>query len=247
MITSLPKKLFSLTFDNQFRVLPAQEQSELLLGATLPWMSKCIGRILTKQYDYKTDNVESLIIARSCNDNSVSNVISLVLSYILQTPILGLTQEWFRAVSLSRLARGVYDKFTPCGIFYFLCLLHRHRIEGTNMLYNVSSERHMQSKRICPRFEAALQQVSYHIPQELLLVKFLHLYNMPGPRIEPRTTKYKAYVITGHRDKHYTTVPPTAIMMNITHADIHQMVIKPVGISHVYAIRHRYGLSDVYN
>ncbi len=61
---------------------------------------------------------------------------------------------------------------------------------------------------------------------------------MPGPRIEPRTTTYKADVITGHRDKHYTTAPPTAIMMNKTQADIHQMVSKPVGISHVYAIRH---------
>ena len=68
---------------------------------------------------------------------------------------------------------------------------------------------------------------------------------MPGARIEPRTTKYKADVITGHRDKHYTTAPPTAVM-NKTHADIHQMVSKPVGISHVYAIRHKYGLSDIY-
>ena len=42
-------------------------------------------------YNYKTDNVESLIIARYYNYNSVSNVISLVLSYILQTPIIGLT------------------------------------------------------------------------------------------------------------------------------------------------------------
>ncbi len=36
VITSLPEKLF-----NHFRVLPAQEQSELLVGAALPWMSKC--------------------------------------------------------------------------------------------------------------------------------------------------------------------------------------------------------------
>ena len=39
LITSMPnnyKKLFNLTFDNHFRVLPAQEQSELLLEATLP-------------------------------------------------------------------------------------------------------------------------------------------------------------------------------------------------------------------
>ena len=48
VITSLPKKLFSLTSDNHFMVLPAQEQSELLLGAALPWMSKCIGRTLIK-------------------------------------------------------------------------------------------------------------------------------------------------------------------------------------------------------
>ena len=51
-------------------------------------------------------------------------------------------------------------------------------------------------------------------------------------------TTYKADVITGHRDKHYTTSLPTTIMMNKTHADIHQMVSKPIGISHVYAIRH---------
>ena len=70
---------------------------------------------------------------------------------------------------------------------------------------------------------------------------------MPGPRIrfEPRTMTYKADVMTGHRDKHYTTSLPTAIMMNKTHADIHQIVSKPVGISHVYVIRHRYGLSDI--
>ena len=48
VITSLPKKLFTLTFDNHFSGLPAQEQSELLLGAALPWMSTCIGRTLTK-------------------------------------------------------------------------------------------------------------------------------------------------------------------------------------------------------
>ena len=62
---------------------------------------------------------------------------------------------------------------------------------------------------------------------------------MPGPRIEPRSTTYKADVVTGHRDNQYTTPPPTAaIMMNQTHADIHQLVSKPVGISPVYAIRH---------
>ena len=39
---------------------------------------------------------------------------------------------------------------------------------------------------------------------------------MPGPRIEPRTTKYKADVVTGHRDEHYANALPTAIMMNKT-------------------------------
>ena len=110
MITSLPKKLFSLTFDNHSRVLPAQEQSELLLGLPFHGCQIALAGHSQNTYDYKTYNVESLIIARSYNDNSVSNVIYLVLSYILQTPILGLTQEWFRAVSFFRLACGVYDK-----------------------------------------------------------------------------------------------------------------------------------------
>ncbi len=61
---------------------------------------------------------------------------------------------------------------------------------------------------------------------------------MPGPMIERRTTSYKADVITDHRDKHYITSLPTAIMMNKTHADIDQMISKPMGITHVYAIRH---------
>ena len=104
MITSFPNKLFSLTFENHFRVLPTREQSELLLEAALPLMSKCIGRTLTNTYDYKTDNVEGFIIARYHNDNSVSNVVSLVLSYILKAPVLGLTREWFRTVSFPRLA-----------------------------------------------------------------------------------------------------------------------------------------------
>ena len=61
-------------------------------------------------YDYKTDNVEGLIIARYYNYNSVSNVLSFVLSYILPTPIQGLTQEWFRDVSFSMLACVVYER-----------------------------------------------------------------------------------------------------------------------------------------
>ena len=57
---------------------------------------------------------------------------------------------------------------------------------------------------------------------------------MPGPRVEPQTNECPLDVLI----KQYTTAPPTAIMMNQTHADIHQMVSKPVGISHVYAIIH---------
>ncbi len=102
--------MFSLTFDNHFSVLPAQEQSELLLEAALPWMLKYIGRTPTKHFEYKTDSVEGLIIARYYIDNSVSNVISLVLSYTLQTPILGLTQELVRYVPFPRLACVVYER-----------------------------------------------------------------------------------------------------------------------------------------
>ena len=41
---------------------------------------------------------------------------SVVLSYVYsKQPILGLTQEWFRELSFSRLERGVHDKLhTPC-------------------------------------------------------------------------------------------------------------------------------------
>ena len=48
-------------------------------------------------------------------------------------PIFGLTQEWFRELSFSRLEGGVHDRlhiYPLCGIFYFPW--HRHQIEGTN-------------------------------------------------------------------------------------------------------------------
>ena len=48
-------------------------------------------------------------------------------------PIFGLTQEWFRELSFSRLECGVDDKlhiYPLCGIFYFPW--HKHQIEGTN-------------------------------------------------------------------------------------------------------------------
>ena len=47
--------------------------------------------------------------------------------------ILGLTQEWFRELSFSRLECGVHDRlhiYPLCGISYFSW--HKHQIEGTN-------------------------------------------------------------------------------------------------------------------
>ena len=52
-------------------------------------------------------------------------VLSLVYS---KQPIFGLTQEWFRELSFSRLECGVHDSlhiYPLCGIFYFPW--HRHR------------------------------------------------------------------------------------------------------------------------
>ena len=48
-------------------------------------------------------------------------------------PICGLTQEWFRELSFSRLECGVHDRlhiYPLCGIFYIPW--HRHQREGTN-------------------------------------------------------------------------------------------------------------------
>ena len=69
--------------------------------------------------------MEGLIIAIYYNDNSVSNVISLVLSYILQTPILGLTQEWVRDVPFPRLAcvAGVYAGWKCCLSWYWQTII----------------------------------------------------------------------------------------------------------------------------
>ena len=60
---------------------------------------------------------------------------ALVLSYVYDSkhPIFGLTQEWFRELSFSRLECGVHDRlhiYPLCGIFYFHW--HRHQIEGTD-------------------------------------------------------------------------------------------------------------------
>ena len=55
VITSLPKKPFSLTLDNHFRVLPPQEKSELLLSRACPaidikrhWQDTHKARMITK-------------------------------------------------------------------------------------------------------------------------------------------------------------------------------------------------------
>ena len=56
-------------------------------------------------------------------------------------PIFGLTQEWYRELSFSRLECGlfffgvddrlhIYGIYPLCGLFYFPW--HRHQIEGTD-------------------------------------------------------------------------------------------------------------------
>ena len=54
-------------------------------------------------------------------------------------------------------------------------------------------------KRTCPNFEAALQPLSYHAPQEIhslmLRARFLHRISHASPRIEPRTTVRQADVL----------------------------------------------------
>ena len=79
VITSLPKNLFSLTFDNHFSVLLHRNNPRYYWGLLCHGCQNALAGNSQSTYDYKTDNVESLIIARSFNDNSVSNVISLVL------------------------------------------------------------------------------------------------------------------------------------------------------------------------
>ncbi len=60
-------------------------------------------------------------------------------------PFQGLTEEWFRELSFSRLECGVHDRLhiypLLCGIFYFPW--RRHHIEGFKrpMTFSVSSER----------------------------------------------------------------------------------------------------------
>ena len=59
------------------------------------------------------------------------DVLSCVYS---KQPIFGLTQEWLRELSFSRLEYGVHDRlhiYPLCGIFYFPWH-RRHQIEGTD-------------------------------------------------------------------------------------------------------------------
>ena len=67
----------------------------------------------------------------------VSVIVPCVLSYVYsKQPILGLTLEWFRELSLSRLDGGVHDRlhiYPPCEIFFHSW--HRHQIEGTDGFY----------------------------------------------------------------------------------------------------------------
>ena len=64
-----------------------------------------------------------------------ANGMFLVLSYVYsKQPMFGLTQEWFRELSFSRLECGVHDRlniiYPLCGIFHLPW--HRHQIEETN-------------------------------------------------------------------------------------------------------------------
>ena len=65
---------------------------------------------------------------------------SSLLVYSKQ-PIFGLTQEWLRELSFSRLDCGVHDRlhiYPMCEIFYFPW--HRHQIEGTNGCFNITRD-----------------------------------------------------------------------------------------------------------
>ena len=58
----------------------------------------------------------------------------------------------------------------------------------------------MWGKRMFPSFEAVLQPLSYHIPQEIHSLYCLNTsYNMPSPAIEPRTVACQADVLATTR------------------------------------------------
>ena len=66
---------------------------------------------------------------------------------------------------------GVHDRlpiYPLCGIFY--SPWHRHQMEETNgLMYPMRKTQAMwrNRKQTCPRFEVALQPLSYHTPQQI--------------------------------------------------------------------------------
>ena len=70
-------------------------------------------------------------------------VICISYNYVLQTAHCGLTQEWFRELSFSKLECGVHDRlhiYDMYGIFSFPW--HIHQIEGTNGMYCLFRKTH---------------------------------------------------------------------------------------------------------
>ena len=140
--------------------------------------------------------------------------------------LTGLTQTWFRELSFSRLECGVHDRLHICplfGIFYFTW--HRQQIEGTSSSCN-------GAKRTFPSFEAAIQTLSYHVPQEIqslmLRATFLHIkYNMPCPGIEPRKTAYQVDVLTTTLPTSSSTEPLTVCLAVEEFMAI--IIIRPTG------------------
>ena len=108
---------------------------------------------------------------------------SLVLSYVhSKQPVLGLTQEWFRELSFSKLECGVHDKGTLCLPTVWdllLPLTYTPDREGTNG----SSERHRDKQSL------------------MLRARFLHLI-MKHAWSGNRTPTGR--VTSGHAN-HYTT------------------------------------------
>ena len=103
------------------------------------------------------------------NTHHKRNTVNWFLVMYSKQRILGLTQEWFRELSFSRLECGVHDRlhiYRLCRIFSFPW--HRHQIEGTNGLpCLIQKTQAMWGKRTCLSFEAALQPLSYQAPQEI--------------------------------------------------------------------------------
>ena len=73
---------------------------------------------------------------QTCMSKNVVNCNSVTVELPISNR-LGLTQEWFRELSFSRVECGVHNRLyiyppPPCGIFYFPW--YRHHMEGTRRL-----------------------------------------------------------------------------------------------------------------